>query len=460
VRKGLEYFLGVLSSQNFKTRLIMTDGEGAIAKLITELNALGIEVDISGAGGHVARVERRIQVLKERVRTHRHHLPFTPSLLVLLMLILYCVSRLNYEPSSVRGWTASLRELFSGRKADAKRNFRCGFGDYVLCTVPETDNTLKARTEDAVVMLPTGNRTGSVRMLSLHTGKIITRDQFKVLPMPTSVIAILDRMAAADGISLTRTNTGVATDSNTAISYLPTMITPANHTDEDPDIPQLHPAEAGFELQLADEAGIDPSPALHGPGEAGGVPTNPHNFSDHLAGPDTHAASRPTEDENGGEIGGEGEIGGDRQGNGADTGAHDDYTGGERDGIRGDQTGGDDSALEEADEQAYSNSPSGPVARTHAHPIHAPGARLLEHFRRGGTDVALMSREIMGHLGEQAETVMNITVREAIRTRGEDAERVIMKELNQMLTKRVWTPVDGKNSRQGRGVKSYALACS
>ena len=81
----------------------MTDGEGAVAKLVTELNALGVEVDISGAGGHVARVERRIQVLKERVRTHRHHLPFIPSLLVLLMLILYCVSRLNYEQSSMRG---------------------------------------------------------------------------------------------------------------------------------------------------------------------------------------------------------------------------------------------------------------------------------------------------------------------------------------------------------------------
>jgi hypothetical protein len=104
-------------------------------------------------------------------KTHRHHLPFIPSLLVLLVLILYCVSRLNYEPSSVRGWTTSPREMFSGRKADAKRDFRCGFGDYVQCTVPETDNTLKARTEDTVVMLQIGNRTGSVRMLSLHTEK-------------------------------------------------------------------------------------------------------------------------------------------------------------------------------------------------------------------------------------------------------------------------------------------------
>ena len=67
---------------------------------------------------------------------------------------------------------------------------------------------------------------------------------------------------------------------------------------------------------------------------------------------------------------------------------------------------------------------------------------MLEFFRRGGTDIALMGRESLQPVGES----YNITVREAIRTRGEEAERVIMKELNQMITvtKRVWTPIDGK----------------
>ena len=102
VRKGISCFLGVMRSQGFIAKLIMTDGEGATAKLKGELNMLGVKVDISGAGGHVARVERRIQVIKERMRTHLHHLPFALSLLCLSMLALYCVSRLNYEPSSIR----------------------------------------------------------------------------------------------------------------------------------------------------------------------------------------------------------------------------------------------------------------------------------------------------------------------------------------------------------------------
>jgi hypothetical protein len=100
VKIGIEYFLGVLQSQDFKAKLIMSDGEGAIAKL----KNLGVEVDVSGAGGHVARVERRIQVVKERMRTHVHCLPFALSLFFLSFLALYCVSRLNYEPSSTREW--------------------------------------------------------------------------------------------------------------------------------------------------------------------------------------------------------------------------------------------------------------------------------------------------------------------------------------------------------------------
>ena len=129
-------------------------------------------MNISGAGGHVARIERRIRVIKEMLRAHvSYHLPFTLSSVGIVMCVLYVVSRLNYELGGEREWDPSPREAFIGRKPDGKRDFRCSFGDYVQCTVPKTDSTLKSRTEDCVVMLPLGNRTGTVRMLSLVTGK-------------------------------------------------------------------------------------------------------------------------------------------------------------------------------------------------------------------------------------------------------------------------------------------------
>jgi hypothetical protein len=236
-------------------------------------------------------------VLKERVRTHYYYLPFVPSLLVLLFLVLFCASRLNYKPSSEREWTTSPRELYLGRKADAKRDFRCAFGDYVQSTVPETDNSMKART---VVMLPTGNRTGSVKILSLRTGEIITRDQFKVLPMPLSVIERLNGMAVADGINTSSTTTRVSTDSVRVFdhtpSHLPTMFTPPMHTGEDPDIALQHPRMGFPQPELADEIGLGPPDDTDGQfeyGEAGGVPRNdPDDVTGHLPDP-TDANQQP-----------------------------------------------------------------------------------------------------------------------------------------------------------------------
>ena len=166
---------------------------------------LGIEVDITGAGGHVARIERRIQMIKERVRAHIcGRLPFTLSFLGMSMLILYCVSRINYQPSGPRPGGPSPREVFTGQRADDNRDFRAAFGDYAICTKPTTNNTMESRVEEGIVMLPVGNRSKSVKMLNLATMKIMSRDNFTIQPMPESVIRTLNAAAAAEGCSLKR----------------------------------------------------------------------------------------------------------------------------------------------------------------------------------------------------------------------------------------------------------------
>jgi hypothetical protein len=124
VRRGILYFYGVLSSQNFQVEVIMSDGEGAVGKLMTELNSLGMEVDVSGAGGHVPRVERRIQLVKERVRAHTHYMPLTMSLSVKSMCVLYVVSRLNFIP---RSEGVSSRESHSLGESPTQRGI---FGAY------------------------------------------------------------------------------------------------------------------------------------------------------------------------------------------------------------------------------------------------------------------------------------------------------------------------------------------
>lgn len=174
----------------------MSDGEGGIDKITGNLNLMGIEVIGSGAGGHVARIERIIQTVKEKDTAHiAHQLPFTQTTLGVAMLVLFYVSRLNYQTSELGSRSESPRVAFSRRLVNETLDSRASFGQYAHCKVANTDSSMGARTEDCIVMLPTGNRTGSVKMMSIKTGKLVTREQFKLLPMPSTVIARLNEMA-------------------------------------------------------------------------------------------------------------------------------------------------------------------------------------------------------------------------------------------------------------------------
>jgi hypothetical protein len=200
VKKALGIILSTLSARKFVVATIYSDGEGAIGKIKPQLNQLGIEVDVSGAGGHVARIERRIRVIKERVRAHiSGRLPFALNIVGLSMLILFCISRLNYQHTSTRPGGLTPREAFTGQRVAAERDFRAAVGDSVIYTEPYTTSDMKSRIGQGIVYLPTGNRTGNVKCLNIVTEAIVTRDSIKIVPTTTAIIKIMNGMAALDG---------------------------------------------------------------------------------------------------------------------------------------------------------------------------------------------------------------------------------------------------------------------
>jgi Reverse transcriptase (RNA-dependent DNA polymerase)/Zinc knuckle len=200
VKKAIDIIISTLLARNFKATVIYSDGEGAMGKLKPQLNKMGLEVDISGAGGHVSRIERKIRVIKERVRAHiSGRLPFALNILGLSMLILFCISRLNYQHSSTRPGGLTPREAFTGQRVAAEKDFRAAFGDSVIYTEPYTTSDMKSRIGQGIVYLPSGNRSGSVKCLNILTGAIVTRDTFKIVPTTTAIIKIMNDMAALDG---------------------------------------------------------------------------------------------------------------------------------------------------------------------------------------------------------------------------------------------------------------------
>ena len=287
-------------------------------------------------------------------------------------------------------------------------------------------------------------------MLSLATGKIVTRDHFKILPNSMSVIQALNKLAAADGIIPQPQTLTTTIREDGIMSHLPTYFTPLTNAVTDPtDIVGEPPSG---ELDLADEAGLQDPPSHdrfdpHGDPadqagrvDAGGVPRDDVNDdSGHLSGPsntsNTHTANDddPVDNQDEVHIGGVGANSG-----GVEVNEDREDTGGETDDSGGDRPSGAAMRYTSAGGEA---SGMGLEGRGRSTPS---GARLLDFFRRGGADIALMGGELIETTRSSDDRVLNITVREAIRTRGEEAERVIMKELSQMINKRVWTPIDGK----------------
>lgn len=199
VANGIRSFINTAKSRDFDCVLLRTDGESAIALMKDELGGLGVVVDTCGPGQHVPVIERKIQDVKTRVRAHVNTLPYVMTKLLLTMCVLFCISRLNMQPSRTSTSSISPVEQFTGRKIDAAKDLRVQFGDYLQATVPDPDNSMRSRTQGCIALLPTGNLTGSVKMLCLATDRTITRDQFKVLPMPDLVIQHITAIAASEG---------------------------------------------------------------------------------------------------------------------------------------------------------------------------------------------------------------------------------------------------------------------
>ena len=402
-----------------------------------QLGMLGIELDTSAAGGHVARIERRIQMVKERARAHIcGRLPFTLTNLGNTMLVLYCVSRINCQQSGSRPGGLSPRELFSGRRVDGSKDFRAAFGDYAVCTTPKTNSTMASRTEDCIVMLPTGNRTGSVKMLSLTTGHIVTRDQFKILPMPQSIIQALNAMALKEGKKINKTQAHVFDEmlyaNSVDKSNMPEFITnPPTQGDRVERTARVNEAvEAQPQPVIADLPTADTVIEAHHTAVGGEVQAIPElNYPDLVCPPAApYVAPYIQSPQNAAPHEG--------------VPAH------------------DVPPIVVSTEEVAQPAPTTPQ-HTGAATEPSEARSVIEFFRTGEgafvTDHSVRTRTeapaaFVHSIGEVLERhrhamgkndTSNISVREALRTRGDEAARVIKAGLQQMIDKRVWVPVLG-----------------
>jgi hypothetical protein len=170
-----------------------------MAKITPHLQELGVTVHASP--NKVPKAERKIQTIKTRVRSVVMDLPFPLSHFMMVLCVLWCVSRLNLIPTGVNGTKLSSTELLRGRKTDALRDLRYKFGDLVESTVKNTDNDVNhSRTDTCLVVASTGSINGDHKLFKPFSNSVITRPVNSVpRPMTTAVIQRMTELWLKDG---------------------------------------------------------------------------------------------------------------------------------------------------------------------------------------------------------------------------------------------------------------------
>jgi hypothetical protein len=199
---GVQSHINTLRSRGFEPKRIMVDPHKSLISLQGAFP--GVEIDPSGAGDHLDKVDTKIRRLKELMRCVIADLPYALPRDRVKDLVSYAVSRLNIRSTKALNTEASPRVRLTGVKPEFKQEFGLAFGDYAEVYNPKaaesSNDVTVARTEPCIALYPSANKNGSWIFFNLHTKAYVRRTQWTKLPTKELVIAVMNELAGSTGV--------------------------------------------------------------------------------------------------------------------------------------------------------------------------------------------------------------------------------------------------------------------
>jgi len=194
--RALQDHIDLVRMFGFNVRITFVDPFKALVALRGSIP--GVEVQPTGAGDHLPRLDIRIRRLKEMARSVLNSLDYKLPLSFVNQLVTFCVSRLNVQTTSslVGNWSPRVR--MTGRKVDFKKEYALTFGEYVEARNPQAvSNSMAPRTDPCIALYPTLNVNGSWKLYNLRTKKIVSRSQYtKMKHTPDEIIKMMTLLGA------------------------------------------------------------------------------------------------------------------------------------------------------------------------------------------------------------------------------------------------------------------------
>ncbi len=193
--KHLQQVLLVYGQASFRVRSILMDGEFEKVKGLMPR----VECNTTAAKEHVSKAERFIRMVKEQTQWIVTTLLFThiPRCMK-IEFVYFIVLWLNAFPVKTGILSTYLpQDILVRWWLDYKKHCRVLPGTY--CEVndePDPLNSMVGRTHESIALSPMGNLQRSVKFFCLNMGRVLKRQLFTALPMPTRVIKWVDRIGA------------------------------------------------------------------------------------------------------------------------------------------------------------------------------------------------------------------------------------------------------------------------
>lgn len=198
LNEALEFQVTIYKNQGYQVTELFFDSESglkALAKKSTFKAAPICNIRQANRGDHVPKVERCIRTIKERVRAIGLSLEFNIGEVVLRYLIRFAVNCINVFPK--KGKRITPYELLHGRRLDFKLFTRAGFGQHYLIPLAQTiTNKMEERACAAICLGPAFDvaTPGTFTFYTLHTGKIVQRTQCFFQGMNDLVIQKMNKL--------------------------------------------------------------------------------------------------------------------------------------------------------------------------------------------------------------------------------------------------------------------------
>jgi Reverse transcriptase (RNA-dependent DNA polymerase) len=187
------------TAKGFRIKRITSDGEPAIKAIKSELENIGIELNVLGHGSHTPHAESAIRHVKNKARSTLHSLPFPLSGSLVVALVTFVVHTSNMVPKVNAVGHLPAHTAFLGRVPNFARDapFAFGTAGFLQRASGPASNSAAPRGDYCIWLGTTHNLAGTHRCFSIDTLREIRGDIFRPSLLTDAAISRLTRLSGS-----------------------------------------------------------------------------------------------------------------------------------------------------------------------------------------------------------------------------------------------------------------------